>query len=100
MRLFLNNGPTLAVWHSRFLLFIVQPFPLTFLLSFRISRISNGTQKTYENSIKIANPQKFIGKCILKFLNTVFKHKSKITMVSKERTRIVLPYSGIMLKVI
>ena len=36
--------------------------------------------------------QKFIDKCVSKFLNGVFEHKPKVTMVVKKELTIVLPY--------
>ena len=47
---------------------------------------------------KNAYPQKFIGKCIFKFLNGIFERNSKT--VPKKEFKVVLPYLGNMSNII
>ena len=44
--------------------------------------------------LKNAYPQKFIDKCIFRFLNRILEHKPIVTTVPKKEPRIVLPYLG------
>ena len=43
---------------------------------------------------KNAYPQKFIDKCIQKFLNNIFTQRLQVPSVLKKELRITLPYLG------
>ena len=51
-------------------------------------------EKLVGNSFEKCLPQKFIEKCIFKFLNRIFEHKAKVATAPKKEIRIILPYLG------
>ena len=51
-------------------------------------------EKLVENSFEKCLPQKFMEKCIFKFLNRIFERKAKVATAPKKEIRIVLPYLG------